>query len=311
MSTVQLTKNSQQVWGKDQGFGTLANLDVSNPVYIEYGTKGPTLQSDQIPPYGSITVDGSDSIQANAPGPNGAAVQVMPSVVEWTPSPLQNPTPTPLLNNHAFAMVGSGSTSSKVMNILTDSVYINMQGGVNVATVSVEFFTDATGATIVDDGFALTAGGAEIKVTLPVLSPWMQLVFQNRNSGANTITTTVIPMNKKAVRPEYTADQNFINLSAISVPASTTNTYPLPSVQPGEASYYFDPADATSNLVFTIDPVPLIPGVSAHFLRKVPAAEVDGSLYLPDIPLELKVQNLDGAGAHVFTASLTLVGGMS
>lgn len=90
MGTVQLDKRPMRVWTKGEGVGTLANTSITNPAYIEYGgSKAPTTSSDQIPPLGSITVDGSHSVEAYSPDTGGVALQAMPGVIQWSPSPKQ------------------------------------------------------------------------------------------------------------------------------------------------------------------------------------------------------------------------------
>lgn len=87
---ISVDTKGQEIWGQGQGVATLVNTDEHNPLFIEYGTGQPNSSSDQIPPLGTITVDGSYSIKAATLAPGVSVnVQPMPGVTQWTPSPQQ------------------------------------------------------------------------------------------------------------------------------------------------------------------------------------------------------------------------------
>ena len=89
MTTIRVGQQVQVLYAKGWGPGCLANTDLVNPVFFGLGRDlGPS--SDQIPALGAIPVDGSRDIYGSTLAAGTVvAVQSMPGITNWAPSPAQ------------------------------------------------------------------------------------------------------------------------------------------------------------------------------------------------------------------------------
>ena len=89
MTTIRVAQAVQLLYAKGWGPGCLANTDLVNPVYFGHG-QDLSQSSDQIPALGAIPVDGSRDIYGSTlVSGTSVAVQSMPGVTNWAPSPAQ------------------------------------------------------------------------------------------------------------------------------------------------------------------------------------------------------------------------------
>ena len=89
MTTIRVGQGVQLLYAKGWGPGCLANTDLVNPVFFGH-SRALDSSSDQIPALGAIPVDGSRDIYGSTlAGGTVIAVQSMPGITNWAPSPAQ------------------------------------------------------------------------------------------------------------------------------------------------------------------------------------------------------------------------------
>lgn len=178
MPVINADSTKQRVYPSSFGPGTIANTDELNAVYVGTSSQLSSL-SDQIPPLGSITLDGSyDYYASTLDQGKQVQLQIMPGVTSWSPSPAQVAEQISLkgfqvnISAAAFVITPSGdSTGAKDTLALTSALALYgaialapgtfyLSGTITVANCQV---SGAGLQTIIQPG-SLFAGGELINV---------------------------------------------------------------------------------------------------------------------------------------------------
>lgn len=163
--------------------------------------------------------------------------------------------------------------------------------------IQIVFFQDAAGS--IQSGaydFPVVPGYA-IQATLPLLGPYVNIVFTNSSASTASWFLYATPSNIAAQNVTYTQVGNIVNPGSVSYPASSTTNYAIPFIRSGWAHIHLSSPTVSGVLVaklsLTTDGVTAGNEIYGHPYTGF----LDDTIWLPPVPLLLQVQNTDTA-AH-------------
>lgn len=189
------------------------------------------------------------------------------------------------------------------------SIVVLASSSTDLVTVEFKFYSDASMAVLMNIIDLELSVNVKTNVTLPVYGSTFTATVQNTSGGNASVALNILPSNIATPKPAYQTVANRIAQLTISVPASTTNVYQMPYAQPGMASLYVRPADATGKLDFRVSPGSPAALHNRAFQVTAPVTETRALAAVDERPHNLLVINNDAGAAHTFDATLTIVGG--
>lgn len=173
--------------------------------------------------------------------------------------------------------------------------------------VTVNHFADAAGTLNIDSD----TWGANATTTLIVRTPLRGKFVRidiNVTSGVNCNTETWANfLSQASDRISFpVSNQNLSDFDRV-LAANGDVTYQVGEIAAGMAYFYLKPYDATGKLAVVIHAVDELgnPGQLIADFGK-PTAIVDRLIVVPDVIIEVEIQNTDATAAHTYDFSLTI-----
>lgn len=213
----------------------------------------------------------------------------------------------PLIQENAIFPVGFTNRGPFSLNNY-QSVLINVVTPPDNMLLFVQFFTDTTLATLVEELSITFGDSVNVNVIFPAVANALRIRIDNNGGAGAILQYAATPVNIPVSRPTFFATKNEVNVVNTAVPASSNAFFQLPFIQPGLAHLWLNPRDASGKLNFLVrsgSPTVVGPPI---FVINGPVAFDQRLIGLTDRPYLLEVSNTDGAAAHSFDASLIPVG---
>lgn len=147
-----------------------------------------------------------------------------------------------------------------------------------------------------------------LDVIVPIKAQYVQVTLDNTAAVDWTGSTYISLLNVLTPDYKYPVSAQIVAAATVTVPASTSETYFPTVITRGPAMLSFHPFDTAGKLLVVInqlDETGAEVGLIADF--GTPAAIINNVFYIPDVLWELKVQNLDSAATHEFSATVVAV----
>lgn len=187
-----------------------------------------------------------------------------------------------------------------------NSAYITANPTAGQVTLQVIHLTDpADSDGLRFDQWLLTTL-THIDVNIPLLGNATEIDLIVPAAQTVTMGIAVVPSNVPVQHPDYGWVKDWQTKGTTSVPASGTVTFQFDKIRPGQVMFYFNPSDATAQLIPKIVLQNASGGVGGTlFAISPPAATTTYIVNVPDQPWMAAAVNLDGTNPHSFSAGLT------
>lgn len=175
------------------------------------------------------------------------------------------------------------------------------------ARVQIIHLADQAGTQVIGSDVWQVKAGTNLVVRTPLRGRFVQVHTHVTSAVALTAVTWATLMSAASDRISFPVSTQNLSDTARALAANGVATYDLGEITAGLAYFYFKPYDATGKLSVVIHAVDELgnPGPPiADF--GTPAAIVQQLLTVPDLIVEVKVTNTDGAAAHTYDFSLTI-----
>jgi hypothetical protein len=163
--------------------------------------------------------------------------------------------------------------------------------------IAFEWYQDAAGLIQSGAYDFLVAPGYAMQMTLPILGPYVSIVFTNSSASAASWFMYFTPSNVAAQNVTYTQVGNIVNPGSVSYGASSTTNYNLPFLKSGWAHIHLSSPTVSGVLVaklaLTVDGSTVGNEIYGHAYTGF----LDDVIWIPPVPLLLQVSNTDTA-AH-------------
>ena len=143
--------------------------------------------------------------------------------------------------------------------------------------------------------------GQSIDVILPTLGSTLVIQVTSFSAGTQHCDLQIVPVNSSVVKPEYQQTGNYVANSSLSIPASSSASFVLPSVMEGEGYLWAIEGDVANKINVSLnelddtgavtDAIFFIPGISGTIPTVL-------RFQSGPRPIQINLVNTDGAAPH-------------
>ena len=218
----------------------------------------------------------------------------------WMGTPIVIPSTT---YNPGTTVIEDLSLSNySALNILAFDVAGN-------GNIQFQFFTDSTKTQSVDVFRYVLVNGAALNLTVPMISPFVEISAVVEAAQTLTMISLFTPNNEPVLRPTYPGQVRSLNGYLDSIAASATIFSSQQYIIGGEGYAYFRPSDSSGKLDFIINVLGDTGAVNYELLSFRGATTPQNTrIICPPQPIQIQITNNDGAAAHVASWSLQQIG---
>lgn len=269
MTVLNVGQQVECVYRKGQGQGCLANLDLTNTVFVGH-SRALDSSADTIPPLGSIIVDGSQDLYASTQSQAVTVrLQSTPGVTNWAPSPAQVAAQISALGlatatNQSTQITHESNTEANT-NSAVQALFGTAFGTPNALvgapglTVSKDMLHANTGVTTEIAALLATGSPSGTPGGVPLLHGY-QLVANNSTWTAAASGSFFSPVNTLAGPAYQFAIRVTISSAAASVPFPRVVLSFLTAASSGvkvdEVDFYVPATSAGSYWIYGAGPAP-------------------------------------------------------
>ena len=187
------------------------------------------------------------------------------------------------------------------------SLTITVSASAGAAQVTVNHYVDAAGTQQIDSDTWPVNVSCQLRVRTPLRGRYVRIDVNVTSPGNLTAQTWANFLSVSSDRISFPVSQQNASDFNHSLVANGTALYTLGSICAGQALFYIRPRDTTAKLQAQIHAVDELgnPGeLIAYF--GLPAAPVQQLIVVPDLILQVEIDNTDGAAPHAYDFSLTI-----
>ncbi|MGH9622523.1 MAG: hypothetical protein ACRD45_22800 [Bryobacteraceae bacterium] len=187
------------------------------------------------------------------------------------------------------------------------SIMIICQPSAGAGQVQINHYADAAATMQIDSDTWPVNAGTVVIVRSPLRGKFVRIDITVTSAGDMTATTWSNFLSATSDRISFPVSQQNVSNFDATLAASGTNTYSPGEIAAGMALFYFKPYDATAKLYASIHAVDELgnPGQLIADFGK-PAATVQQLITVPDLILQVEIDNTDAAASHSYDFSLTI-----
>lgn len=147
-----------------------------------------------------------------------------------------------------------------------------------------------------------------LDVIIPIKATYVVVTLDNTAAVDWTGTTYISLLNVLTPEYKYPVAAQVITAAAVTLAASSSDYYYPSVLLRGPAMISFHPFDTSAKLDVFVNQTDETGAENGLLLNMAaPTAVITQLFYIPDVPLELKVQNLDSAASHKYTISMVMI----
>lgn len=200
--------------------------------------------------------------------------------------------------NHPFGIVPASNWRSL-------SVIVTPLAGAGILTVS--HFADAGGAALLGADAWRVNVQTTLVVRTPLRGPFMNLGLNVTSAGNLSAVVWAVLQSGDSDRITFPVGSQSANAFNRTLAPSAVDTFVLQRICAGNATWHFNPRDATGKLqpvIRTLDEL----GGQRYILstRGGPVAPETQEIMIPDEIVQVQVTNTDAAASHAYDFSLTV-----
>lgn len=186
------------------------------------------------------------------------------------------------------------------------SAYITCNLTAGQATLQVIHLTDpADSDGLRFDQWLLTTL-THLDVNIPLLGNATEIDLIVPAAQTATIGIAVVPSNVPVQHADYGWVKDWQTKGTTAVAAGATSTFQFDKIRPGQVMFYFNPSDATGNLIPKIVLQNSAGGVGGTlFAISPPTVTTTFTVAVPDQPWMAAIVNNDGVNPHSYSGALT------
>lgn len=173
--------------------------------------------------------------------------------------------------------------------------------------VMINHFADAAGTQQIDSDQWPVNASTRLVVRTPLRGKYVRIDITVTSAGSMTLENWANFLSASSERISFPVSNQNLSDFDFTVLASGTKTYTSGEIAAGSALFYFKPYDALGKLEVSIHGVDELgnPGqLVAEFGQ--PTALVQQTIVVPDIILQVEVDNKDAGASHSYDFSLTI-----
>jgi len=201
-----------------------------------------------------------------------------------------------------------GLHSTAVLPALSwSSIIIIVSPSAGAAQVQITHFADLAGTQAIDaDSWPVNAS-TRLVVRTPLRGRYVRIDINVTSPGNLTSDTWANFLSATSDRISFPVSQQNLSDFDNTIAHSTSNTYDIGEITAGMALFYFKPYDTTGKLSVELHGVDELgnPGQLIADFGK-PTAIVQQLITVPDLILQVEVDNTDTVSSHTYDFSLTI-----
>lgn len=201
-----------------------------------------------------------------------------------------------------------GLHSTPVLPALSwSSLIVIVDPSAGAAQVTVNHFADLAGTQPIDSDTWPVNAATQLVVRTPLRGKYVRIDINVTSAGSLTAITWANYLSATSDRISFPVSNQNLSDFARAAAASADITYNIGEITAGTALFYFKPYDAAGKLSAVIHAVDELgnPGnLIADFGH--PTAIVQQLITVPDVIIQVEVQNTDTTTAHTYDFSLTI-----
>lgn len=187
------------------------------------------------------------------------------------------------------------------------SIVIIASPSAGAGQVQINYFADAAGTQQIDaDSWPVNAS-TRLVVRTPLRGPFIRLDITVTSAGNMTLESWANFLSASSERISFPVSQQNISDFGVTLAHSTSNFYEIGEISAGLALFYLKPYDNSGKLAAQIHAVDENgnPGqLIADF--GTPTATVQQLIVVPDLLLQVEIDNTDTTTSHKYDVSLTI-----
>jgi len=171
----------------------------------------------------------------------------------------------------------------------------------------VNHFADAAGTQQIDADTWKVNTATRCVVRTPLRGKFARLDLTVTSGGNMTVNNWANFLSASSDRVSFPVSNQNLSAFGFAVPPSGSAHAESGEIAAGLAYFYLKPYDATGKLYVAIHAVDEF-GTAGQLIADfgTPTATIDRLITVPDVIIQVKVDNLDGAAPHTFDFSLTI-----
>lgn len=187
------------------------------------------------------------------------------------------------------------------------SAIIIISPSAGAAQVQITHFADAAGAIPIDSDKWPVNAATKLVVRTPLRGPYIRIDITVTSAGSLTASTWSNFLSASSERISFPVSQQNVSNFAKSLAANGSDTYNIGEICAGHALFFFNPRDAAGKLLVSLHAVDEL-GNSGQLIGFFgqPTTSVQQLIVVPDLILQVEIDNTDGAAAHTYDFSLTI-----
>jgi hypothetical protein len=187
------------------------------------------------------------------------------------------------------------------------SLNLVLSASAGAAQVTINHFADLAGTQQIDSDTWPFNASTEIRLRTPLRGKYVRIDVNVTSAGNLTAQTWANFLSASSDRISFPVSQQNASDFSHSLAASGTALYTLGAICAGQALFYFRPRDATGKLQVNIHAVDELgnPGELIGYFG-LPTTFVQQLIVVPDVIVQVEIDNTDGAGPHLYDFSLTV-----
>jgi len=187
------------------------------------------------------------------------------------------------------------------------SIIIIASPSAGAGQVQINYFADLAGTQQIDADTWPVNANTRLVVRTPLRGPYIRLDITVTSPGNLTAETWANFLSASSERISFPVSQQNISDFGVTLAHSTSNFYQSGEIAAGLALFYLKPYDTSGKLAAQIHAVDELgnPGqLIADF--GTPTATVQQLIVVPDLILQVEIDNIDTVSSHKYDVSLTV-----
>jgi hypothetical protein len=187
------------------------------------------------------------------------------------------------------------------------SIIVIVSPAAGACQVTVNHFADLAGTQEIDSDTWPCNASTELIVRTPLRGKYVRLDINVTSAGNLTTESWANFLSATSDRISFPVSNQNLSDYAKALAASGTQTYEIGEIAAGTSLFYFKPYDATGKLTVSIHAIDELgnPGQLIADFGK-PTALVQQLITVPDVIIQVEVDNTDAAASHTYDFSLTI-----
>jgi hypothetical protein len=187
------------------------------------------------------------------------------------------------------------------------SITVIVHATAGACRVTVNHFADAAGTQQIDSDTWPVNTLTGLTVRTPLRGQYVRIDLNVTSAGNLSATTWANFLSTASDRISFPVGQQNVSDFSHSLPASTAALYQTGQLCAGRALFFYNPHDTAGKTTVSIHAVDELgnPGQLVAFFG-APTALVQQLIEIPDLMVQVEIDNTDAVTAHVYDMSLTV-----